>query len=112
MATGTFSFVRNFGALHRKILIPISCKGRAGEGIAGTRSTSKFMNSLGNARGTEEVLTLSSRVKKGSRCRLASQSSHSASCGRFPKEVSSFDADLCIAFMGIGMLSCKQNIFT
>lgn len=69
MATGTFSSVRNFGALHRKILIPISFKGRAGEGIA---ATSKCMNSLGNARGTEEVLTLSSRVKKGSRCRLAS----------------------------------------
>lgn len=41
-----------------------------------------------------------------------SQRSHSEPCGRFPKEVRSFDADLHIAFMDIGMLNCKQNVFT
>lgn len=108
--TGTFSSVRNFGALHKKILTPIRRKGREGEGIAGTRCTNNFMNSLGYARGTADSIQQS---EKGEWMQASiSQSSHSASCGRLPKEVRSFDADLHIVFMDIGILSCKQNIFT
>lgn len=107
--TGIFFSVRNAGALHRKILIPINSKGRA-EGTAGTRCANNFMNSLGNARGTAGSVQQS---EKGEWMQASiSQSSHSATCGRFPKEVSPFDADLHIVFMDIGMLSCKQNIFT
>lgn len=68
------------------------------------------MSSLGNARGTADSLQES---EKGQWMQASiSQSSHSVSCGRFPKEVSSFDADLCMVFMDIGMSRCKQNIFT
>lgn len=41
-----------------------------------------------------------------------SQSSHSAPCGRFPKEVNSSDVDLCFVFMDIGISSCEQSILT
>lgn len=68
------------------------------------------MNSLGYARGTADSIQQSEQgewMQAGT-----SQSSHSASCGRLPKEVRPFDADLHIVFMDIGILSCKENIFT